>query len=116
MSALSSTLNETDLELVYGYVPNPFQGIGQGTYLDSNSTLLTMVDGGENGIEVPLQPLLVKARGVDVIFASDAVSASLGCRLFYSSEPQSAQSDTNYPNGSSIMVSITRAIRCYELP
>jgi lysophospholipase len=32
------------------------------------------VDGGEDGEVIPLQPLLVKARGVDVIFAIDAVS------------------------------------------
>ncbi|KAG1861740.1 hypothetical protein DFJ58DRAFT_725585 [Suillus subalutaceus] len=31
-----------------------------------------MVDGGEDGEVIPLQPLLVKARGVDVIFAIDA--------------------------------------------
>lgn len=33
-----------------------------------------MVDGGEDGEVVPFQPLLVKARGVDVIFAIDATS------------------------------------------
>jgi lysophospholipase len=32
------------------------------------------VDGGEDGEVISLQPLLVKARGVDVIFAIDAVS------------------------------------------
>jgi lysophospholipase len=34
-----------------------------------------MVDGGEDGEVIPLQPLLVKARGIDVIFAIDAVSS-----------------------------------------
>ena len=33
-----------------------------------------MADGGEAGEVVPLQPLLVKARNVDVIFAIDATS------------------------------------------
>jgi hypothetical protein len=33
-----------------------------------------MVDGSEDGQNIPLQPLLVKAREVDVIIAIDAVS------------------------------------------
>lgn len=36
-------------------------------------TNLNLVDGGEDGETTPLQPLLVKARGLDVIVAIDAV-------------------------------------------
>jgi len=35
-----------------------------------------MIDGGENGEVIPFQPLLVKARGLDVILAIDAVCLS----------------------------------------
>lgn len=49
-------------------------GMAPKTFIDSNQTLLAMVDGGEDGEVDPLQPLLVKARGVDVILAIDAVS------------------------------------------
>ncbi|KAI0759250.1 lysophospholipase [Trametes elegans] len=53
-------------------VPNPFAGVGEGTFPDAASALLTLVDGGEDGEVVPLQPLLVRARGVDTIIAIDA--------------------------------------------
>lgn len=35
--------------------------------------MLILVDGGEDGETIPIQPLLVKARGVDVIVVVDAV-------------------------------------------
>jgi lysophospholipase len=54
--------------------PNPFFGVAPDTFIDSAQTNLNMVDGGEDGEVIPLQPLLVKARGIDVIFAIDAVS------------------------------------------
>ena len=73
-SQLNGSLSQSSFSLSNGYVPNPFQGVAQGTYLDSNSTYLTLADGGEDGEEVPFQPLLVQARGVDVIVASDGVS------------------------------------------
>ena len=52
----------------------PFQGISSSVYQDSSSTWLQLVDGGENKEAVPLGPLLVKARHVDVIVAIDASS------------------------------------------
>ena len=55
-------------------VPNPFFGVAPRTYIDSNQTILALVDGGDDGQISPLQPFLVKARGVDVILAIDAVS------------------------------------------
>ena len=55
-------------------LPQPFLGINPGTYQDFNSTSLSLVDGGETGAVVPLAPLLVKARNLDVIVAIDASS------------------------------------------
>ena len=47
--------------------------------------MLNLVDGGLNGENIPFQPLLAEARGVDVIMAMDG----------------SADTDQNYPNGES---------------
>ncbi|KAF8955480.1 lysophospholipase [Flammula alnicola] len=64
-----------------GAVPNPFQGRHQssarrqldtGTFSASEESFIALVDGGSNGEVCPLQPLLVRARGVDTIFAIDA--------------------------------------------
>lgn len=52
----------------------PFQGINPGVFQDSNSTWLELVDGGLNKEAIPLSPLLVKARHVDVIVTIDASS------------------------------------------
>lgn len=53
--------------------PNPFQGVnGPAGFDRANDVALELTDGGENGENVPLNPLLAKARGVDVIIAADA--------------------------------------------
>ena len=61
------------------HIPNAFKGVLPGTFIDSDEETLALGDGGEDGQQVPFQPLLVKARGVDVIVALDFVSLSL-CR------------------------------------
>ena len=62
------------IELDATYYPNPFQGINPSTFLDSNEAFLRLVDGGEDGEIIPIQPLLVQARLVDTIIAIDATS------------------------------------------
>ena len=47
-------------------------GVSPDTFIDSDQEFLGLIDGGEDGEVVPLQPLLVKARNVDVIVAIDA--------------------------------------------
>lgn len=59
------------VELDAASYPNPFQGVSPSTFPDTNQTRLTLVDGGENGENVPFQPLLVQARDVDTIIAID---------------------------------------------
>ncbi len=54
-------------------IPNPFFGVANNTFPQSNQTFLRLVDGGEDGEVIPLQPLLVKAREIDVILAIDGV-------------------------------------------
>ncbi|KAA1069190.1 Lysophospholipase 1 [Puccinia graminis f. sp. tritici] len=53
--------------------PNPFRGVNGAISFDrSKSDELVIVDGGENGENIPLNPLLAPARQVDVILAADA--------------------------------------------
>ena len=56
------------------FTSQPFQGINPDAYQDSQSTILEVVDGGDAGEIVPLAPLLVKPRQLDVIVAVDASS------------------------------------------
>ncbi|KAF7343260.1 Lysophospholipase [Mycena venus] len=54
--------------------PNPFHGIAPETFSDSGETILSLVDGGEDGQVTPLQPMLVEDRKIDVIIAIDGVA------------------------------------------
>lgn len=73
---IEETMPQTGLRLDSADIPNPFFGLAQGTFVDTNSTILSLVDGGEDGQTTPLQPLLVRARGLDTIIAIDAVRNS----------------------------------------
>ncbi|TDL15105.1 FabD/lysophospholipase-like protein [Rickenella mellea] len=81
---LFAALNQTfpqplsTVELDAAYYPNPFFGLKSDTFLDSDESFIRMANGGVNGEVVPLQPLLVKARGVDVILAIDASNGNGG--------------------------------------
>ena len=68
---------EPGIEIDVASWPNPFYGVAPDTFISSNQSDLRLVDGFENGENIPIQPLLVKARGVDTILAIDAVSAVL---------------------------------------
>ncbi|TBU29698.1 lysophospholipase [Dichomitus squalens] len=69
---LEEMFTQTDVRLDSAAVPNAFFGVSPATFPDSDQTVLTLVDGGEDGETDPLQPLLVLARGVDTIIAIDA--------------------------------------------
>lgn len=71
---INQTFPQSGIRLDSAIVPNPFTGVAPKTFLDSNETQIALVDGGIDGEVVPIQPLLVKARGVDVLVAIDAVS------------------------------------------
>ncbi|THH04642.1 hypothetical protein EW146_g10126 [Bondarzewia mesenterica] len=72
--------------------PSPFQGIKSGNFEDSGSRWLELIDGSSNRENVPLGPMFVKARGLDVILAVDA----------------SADDPQGWPNGSSPTFSSNR--------
>ncbi|KAF8587110.1 lysophospholipase [Ramaria rubella] len=74
-------------------VPNPFKGINPHTFANTNEEFVTLVDGGSDGEEIPFQPLLVGARGIDTIVAIDA----------------SADTEENWANGTEIIDTAKRA-------
>lgn len=81
MSVVSDTKDDVAI-----YKPNPFYetSYAQVDTIINNNTLL-LVDGGENGQNVPFYPLIQTDRGVDVILAFD----------------NSADTKENWPNGTS---------------
>ncbi|KAJ7913068.1 hypothetical protein B0H13DRAFT_1874234 [Mycena leptocephala] len=52
--------------------PNAFHG--RAGFSEAHEKLLTLADGGLDGANIPLQPLLVKARGIRAIIAHDATA------------------------------------------
>ena len=76
VDAVKQAFPHPDIRFDSAIVPNPFEGVAPQTFLDSAETQLTLVDGGIDGQFVPIQPLLVKARGIDTIIAIDVVSRS----------------------------------------
>jgi lysophospholipase len=76
------------------YKPNPFyRYASQSKYTTSPS--LTLVDGGEDLQNIPLDPLLQPQRHVDVILALDS----------------SADTTTRWPNGTSMVATYERNVR-----
>jgi hypothetical protein len=61
---------------------NPFYRMPHSSFIDASETELTLVDGGLDGQVIPLQPLFVKSRNLDVVIAIDAVRDQ---RLYYPS-------------------------------
>ncbi|KUJ09635.1 lysophospholipase-like protein [Mollisia scopiformis] len=76
------------------YQPNPFYHFNNATNRNANSTELTLVDGGEDGQNIPLYPLIQPIRQVDVIFAVDS----------------SADTDNHWPNGTSLVATYQRSL------
>lgn len=74
---MNATIPQPGVELDVARYPNPFIGVANDSFIDSAQTVLSFVDGGEDGQVIPLQPLLVKAREVDVILALDAVRVNI---------------------------------------
>ncbi|KAJ3853028.1 phospholipase B [Lentinula lateritia] len=72
--------------------PNPFNGVKTATYDDANSTWLSLIDGASNGENIPLGPLFVRTRALDVIVTLDG----------------SADDPNNWPNGTGLLISAER--------
>ncbi|KAI0659449.1 lysophospholipase [Cubamyces menziesii] len=74
IEGINEVMPQSGIRLDSAQIPNPFVGLAANTFPDTDSALLTLVDGGEDGETTPFQPLLVKARGIDTIIAIDAVN------------------------------------------
>ena len=108
IAAINATFKQKDIMLDAAAFPNPFFGLSPKTFIDSNQTIIALVDGGSDGQVSPIQPMLVKARGVDVIFVSDTVRAILLTSTLtraLTRHPQPADTEDNFTNGSSLIVS-----------
>ncbi|KAH9451071.1 hypothetical protein MJO28_009457 [Puccinia striiformis f. sp. tritici] len=82
--------------------PNPFMGVSGPSGFDrSRSNELLIVDGGENGENIPLNPLLTPARQIDVILAADASKDSNSTGV----------NGEGWPNGSSMINTFLRVTR-----
>lgn len=73
--------------------PNPFFGYNASVNANANSSVLALVDGGEDLQNIPLHPLLLAERQVDVVFAVDG----------------SADTATLWPNGTSMVATFNRS-------
>ena len=76
------------------YSPNPFYGYHNSTSENAQNRSLTLVDGGEDGENIPLHPLIQPFRHVDVIFAVDS----------------SADTENYWPNGTSLVATYQRSL------
>lgn len=74
------------------YSPNPFSGSKYGNSSIQKAEWLTIVDGGEDGQNIPLEPQIIPERNLDVVFAMD----------------NSADTDYSWPNGTSLIETFER--------
>lgn len=70
LAVLRDIGRDNDDVAIYG--PNAFFGYNNMSNPNYNSSTLSLVDGGEDGENVPLQPLIQPERALDVIFAVDS--------------------------------------------
>jgi lysophospholipase len=92
-TSILSDLGEDNNDIAQ-WKPNPFFGYNNATNRNANTQELTLVDGGEDGQNIPLYPLIQPNRHVDVIFAVDS----------------SADTTYNWPNGTSLVATYERSL------
>ncbi|PQE09273.1 Lysophospholipase protein [Rutstroemia sp. NJR-2017a BVV2] len=94
--AITSVLEQAGSEQndIALFKPNPFFGYNNETNENSQSVELTLVDGGEDGQNIPLSPLIQPFRALDVLFAVDS----------------SADTTFYWPNGTSLVASYRRSL------
>lgn len=59
---------------VADWTPNPFKGWNKNVNKAADTDHLTLVDGGEDGQNIPFHPHLLTSRKVDVVFAVDSTA------------------------------------------
>ena len=91
-SFLQSIIGQDNDTALY---PNPFQGLNPRIFSDADQPNIDLVDGGEDGENLPLWPLIHPGRQVDVILSLDA----------------SADTSFSWPNGRSVPITRERGLR-----
>lgn len=81
------------------YTPNPFYGFHNDSNPSSNNSRLTLVDGGEDLQNIPLNPVIQPMRNVDVIFAVDSSADTV----------EDNNPSKNWPNGTAMVATYQRA-------
>ena len=81
------------------WAPNPFYGWNNNSNPYASSSALTLVDGGEDGENIPFDPLIQPLRGLDVIFAIDS----------------SADNRFRWPNGTAIRATYSRSLASSDI-
>ncbi|KAF1832100.1 hypothetical protein BDW02DRAFT_503783 [Decorospora gaudefroyi] len=100
ISAVSAILGRIgrDGNDIADYSPNPFYHFHNETNPSADKERLTLVDGGEDGQNIPLNPVIQPMREVDVIFAVDSSGDTV-------EEDDPSQ---NWPNGTSLVATYRR--------
>lgn len=99
--AIESVLTKLGKESddIADYTPNPFMGYRQDSNPSASQQRLTLVDGGEDLQNIPLQPLIQPMRHVDVIFAVDSSADTV----------EADNPSKNWPNGTALVATYQRA-------
>lgn len=93
LTNILTNISEANLDIAI-YSPNPFRGFEPERNHNANTTDLHLVDAALDLQNLPLPALLAPARDIDVILAIDS----------------SADTDTNWPNGASMVATYERYI------
>jgi len=96
LEAISAADND-----IADYAPNPFFGVNPDINPSAKTRDLTLVDGGLDGQNIPLHPLIQPARKVDVIFAMDNSADTV----------RKNGQLSNWPNGTALIATYERAIK-----
>lgn len=78
---------------IASYSPNPFYKVNPQINPSADDEVLTLVDGGLDGQNIPLNPLIQPVRNLDVVFAVD-----------------SSADTSNWPNGTSLVATYARSL------
>jgi lysophospholipase len=81
------------------YTPNPFYQFHTETNPSASHKRLTLVDGGEDLQNIPLNPVIQPVRQVDVIFAVDSSADTI----------EADDPSQNWPNGTALVATYQRA-------
>lgn len=98
ISGILSNLGKESNDIA-DYTPNPFLGYNNNTNPSAQNKRLTLVDGGEDLQNIPLNPVIQPNRNIDVIFAVDSSADTV----------EANNPSKNWPNGTAMVATYQRA-------